>query len=154
MISFRISKAKAALLMLAILYSTVLVFLSESHLLSALFGAQHCPIWFHLPCKQGHFFWNDWTVRKLIYIRAAAFRCSLQMYASDSLFHWAFLLLCLIFLPLATFRVLLFWPQWSTVQGGSSGSQHHHSRAVCRPQAMGAPGSEEYLSHWQWGEMI
>lgn len=52
---------------------------------------------------------------------------------------------------LTTFRVLLFWPQWSTMSGGSCGFQDHHTGAVCCPEAVGAPGSEEHLCHWAWG---
>lgn len=52
---------------------------------------------------------------------------------------------------LTTFRVLLFWPQRSPMQKGSSGSQDHHTRAIRHPSAVGAPGSEEHQCHWIWG---
>ena len=62
--------------------------------------------------------------------------------------------LCHFCVSLTTSRVLLLWPQWATVQGSSSGSQHHHTRAVRCPQAVGSPGSEEHPPYWQWGDGI
>lgn len=38
------------------------------------------------------------------------------------------------------------------MQRCSSGSQNHHTRAVCCPQAVGAPGSEEHPPHRQRGD--
>lgn len=57
----------------------------------------------------------------------------------------------IFFVPVAASRVLLLWPQWAAVQGDSSGSQHHHPRAVCGAQAVGASGPEEYRHHRHWG---
>lgn len=45
------------------------------------------------------------------------------------------------------FRVLLLRPQRPAVQRGSPGSRDHHSRAVRRPSAVGAAGSEEHPRH-------
>lgn len=145
---------------------------------NASFGSRHaihCHIWFHSPlqAQQEHFprlvIWLNRLSSLLQKVNVCLCSRVSHMLSShayqvhialDSQFYlskWItlqWIWLFIVFVPPSTSRVLLLWPQWATVQGGSSGSQHHNTRAVRCSQAVGAPGSEEHRPYWQWGVTI